>query len=244
MRIIALDPVAVGFQDRVIELGDPSCGLDVCRIFSGRFIALDISQGQEKQELVVQFVEVRINCDIGLGISAIDLLTIGCEHKARLVLLCQRVSEHRIYGACRLSLLSRTEEQLVFPEHITGILGMIAGTLLELSDRSFRRIVDFEEAIHEGRWLERPVNKIKEFGFDFSNVHRRASTLSSNCCFLVRRRSVSRSYSSTARTITTGRPYFSMATGSTRAVSISSPKPFFASRADIRCMIRPPMELL
>jgi hypothetical protein len=42
-----------------------------------------------------------------------------------------------------------------------------------------------------------------------------------------------RSYSSTEMTITTARPCFSMSTGSARAVSIMSPKAFFAARADI-----------
>ena len=45
-------------------------------------------------------------------------------------------------------------------------------------------------------------------------------------------RTVSRSYSSTAMTITTPRPCFSRSTGSARAVSIISQKAFFASRAD------------
>ena len=43
----------------------------------------------------------------------------------------------------------------------------------------------------------------------------------------------SRSYSSTEITITTPRPCFSIRTGSARAVSIISPKAFFASRADM-----------
>src|SRR5690606_19800013 len=46
----------------------------------------------------------------------------------------------------------------------------------------------------------------------------------------------SRSYSSTDRTTTTGLPYLSMETGAARARSISRPKPFLASRADMCCM--------
>lgn len=42
-----------------------------------------------------------------------------------------------------------------------------------------------------------------------------------------------RSYSSVERTTTTGRPCFSIVTGSARAVSKSKPKPFLASFADI-----------
>ena len=48
-----------------------------------------------------------------------------------------------------------------------------------------------------------------------------------------------RSYSSTAITTTTDRPYFSMATGSALARSMSRPKLFLASRADMRCMNHP-----
>src|ERR1035437_8593549 len=81
----------VGFQDRIIELGEPPGRLDVRWVFGDAFIALDPRERQKEIESVVQLVKSNIDCLVGLDVPAIDVLAICREEQTRLVALYQRI---------------------------------------------------------------------------------------------------------------------------------------------------------
>ena len=143
MSVVAPDPVGIGFQDRIIELGEPPGRLDVRWVFGDAFIALDPRKRQKEIESVVQLVKSNIDCLVGLDVPAIDVLAICREEQTRLVALYQGIGCHDIDCRCGLALVSDTEEQLVLPQNITRTLRQIVAALLQFGDRRLWRVIEF-----------------------------------------------------------------------------------------------------
>lgn len=80
-------PFRVGFQNRIVELGELRRCFDIRRVSRHTLVALNVGEWQEVIANIVQLVKAGIAGLIGLDVPAVNILTVGCQKDTRSMFL-------------------------------------------------------------------------------------------------------------------------------------------------------------